>query len=416
MKEAIVIGGGAAGMMFAARASERGVKVTLIEKNEKLGKKVYITGKGRCNFTNVCDPEEFLNHVLSNRRFLYSAIYSFSPEDCISQFEKWGMQTKIERGRRAFPASDHSADVIDALKRAMKRGKVHILLNTEATGLVCENGAAAGVKIRDGQGERILSSDFIVVACGGLSYPSTGSTGDGFRFAAMCGHSLIPTRPSLVPVVCREEYIREMQGLSLKNVELHAAKGKKEIFSDFGELMFTHFGITGPLVLSLSARIGSVIGKETLECWIDLKPALSLEMLDGRLIRLFSENPNKKLRNLLGELFPSKMIPVIPIVSGLDAEKCARDMTKEERQRLISAAKHFPVTMTALRGYNEAVVTSGGVSTKEVHPGTMESKLISGLYFIGEVLDLDAYTGGYNLQIAWSTACLCAEAAAVRRR
>lgn len=434
MANVIVVGGGAAGMMCAALLAAKGHRVTLMEHNEKLGKKLFITGKGRCNFTNDCDEETFLQNVVSNPKFLYSAIYNLNPESVIRLFSSWGLESHVERGRRAFPDSNHSSDVIDMLKRQLDKGHVRILLKTEAREILLdEEGKAKGVRAfysQDNGGWEKLSSmetiekkrehvsgrtenytaDAVVIATGGLSYPSTGSVGDGYRFAKELGLKVTPCSPSLVPIVCKEEYIREMQGLSLKNVELHVKDGKKEKFDEFGELMFTHFGITGPLVLKASAELGPMIGKKALKSWIDLKPAVSEEQLDQRFLRLFEQNPNKELKTVLHELYPAKMIPVIPEVAGVSEDKKVHDLTKEERRRLVETTKHFPLTMTALRGYQEAVVTKGGVSVRELDPGTMEVKKIPGLYYIGETVDLDGFTGGYNLQIAWSTAALAADA------
>lgn len=427
MKNIVVIGGGAAGMMCAILASGTDTRVTLIEKNEKLGRKLFITGKGRCNFTNACTEEEFLPNVMSNSKFLYSAIYGLNSKQVMELFEKWGMTVKVERGRRAFPASDHSSDVIDALKRQLAKRHVRVLLDTEVSEIACEDAStgmaegkkqgqspvrrAAGVRVRRRDGhEETIPADAVVVATGGLSYPSTGSTGDGYRFARELGMKVTPLYPSLVPIACSGEYIREMQGLSLKNVELHIRSGKKKLYDGFGEMMFTHFGITGPLVLSASAEIGPLIGKKELDTWIDLKPAVSEEQLDARFVRIFSGNPNKYLQSVLGELYPAKMVPVIPEIAGVDPETRLHDLTRKEREALIRSTKHFPVSIVTLRGYNEAVITKGGVSVREIDPGTMESKKVRNLYFIGEVLDLDALTGGYNLQIAWSTAAACARA------
>ncbi len=404
----VIIGGGAAGMLCAALSASGGADVTLVERNEKLGKKLYITGKGRCNFTNCCSPSEFLNNVVTNPRFLYSAVSRFSPDDVMELFESWGLRTKVERGRRAFPASDRSADVCDMLRSALRKAHVRVLLNTRAVRVLAEDGGVTGVEVLSGDERQVIPCEAAVVATGGITYPSTGSTGDGYRFAKECGHTVEEPVPSLVPIVCREEYIREMQGLSLKNVRLTFLRKDREIFSDFGEMMFTHFGITGPIVLSASAMIGRSIGDHDIKARIDLKPALTEEEFDHRLVRLFSENPNRDFKNVLGELYPAKMHAVIPELSGLDPSRKLRDITREERRAIAEVTKNLPVTPTALRGRNEAVVTKGGVSVKEVRPGTMESKLVNRLYFIGEVLDVDAFTGGYNLQIAWSTAASCA--------
>ncbi|MDO4620940.1 MAG: NAD(P)/FAD-dependent oxidoreductase [Lachnospiraceae bacterium] len=413
MSETVVIGGGAAGMFFGILAAQNGHKVTIIEQNEKLGKKLFITGKGRCNFTNNCTPEEFRSNVVTNPRFLFSASEAMTPEDVIGLFEEWGLRTKTERGRRAFPESDHSADVIDTLKKQLHKNGVRVLLHTKAVRILSDENGITGVEVESTDADkaeksRILPCSNAVIATGGISYPSTGATGDGYRFAKDFELRVTDLYPSLVPLVCAEEYVKEMQGLSLKNVELHIRSGKKELYNEFGEMMFTHFGITGPLVLSASALIGPQIGKKQLTAWIDLKPAVSEEQLDARLLRVFEENKNKTLKNILGEFYPQKMHPVITAVSGLDPETRIHTITKEQRTALIQTTKHFPITLTALRGYAEAVVTKGGISVKEINPTTMEVKKIPGLYVIGEALDLDAFTGGYNLQIAWCTAAAAA--------
>ena len=391
-------------MMCGILLGEKGHHVVILEQNERIGKKLYITGKGRCNFTNDCTRDEFLDSVKSNPRFLYSAYDVMSPQDVIEKFESWGMRTKVERGKRAFPASDKSADVIDTLRRELKKNGVKVILNTKVTEILTEDGAVCGVRTDTDT----YAADHVIVATGGISYRSTGSTGDGYVFAERLGLKVTERYPSLVPMNCAEEYCREMQGLSLKNAALHIKKGKKEVYSGFGEMMFTHFGITGPLVLTASADLAGMIGKERLTSWIDLKPAVSEEQLDARILKLFDANANKAVKNVIGELYPSKMTPVILQIAGIDPDTKIHDITKEQRAAIIKATKEFPITITTLRGYEEAVVTKGGVSVREINPRTMESKKVPGLYFIGEVLDLDAYTGGFNLQIAWSTAAACA--------
>lgn len=409
----MIIGGGASGMMCAALLSEKKIPVTLLEHNEKLGKKVFITGKGRCNFTNDCDEETFLQNVVTNPKFLYSAIYTLNSGQTIRLFEKWGMKTKVERGRRAFPLSDHAFDVTDTLARVMRKNHVDLRLNTDVKQILTNgDGSIAGVRVEhDGKTEK-MKAGHVILATGGLSYPSTGSTGDGMKFAESLGVSVKDCLPSLVPVNCQDEYCREMQGLSLKNVELKIRRGKKTVFDEFGEMMFTHFGVTGPLILTASAEIGPLIGKTDLKAEIDLKPAVSEEQFENRLIRLFEKNANKELKNVLHELYPAKMVPVMPAVAHVDETKKLHDLTKEERRRLVAATKRFPITMTSLRGYNEAVITKGGISVKEVDPGTMAVRKVPGLYAVGELIDVDTLTGGYNLQIAWSTAAVCAEAIA----
>lgn len=400
----IVIGGGAAGMMAAIFAARNGHQVRLLEKNEKLGKKLYITGKGRCNITNASDMDNLFANVISNRKFLYSAFYGFDNMQTIQFFEELGCKTKIERGERVFPVSDKSSDVINALHRELQRLKVDISFNTEVTKIVEKDGKAVGVIIA-GKKE-MLPADAVIVATGGMSYPSTGSTGDGYRFAKELGHKVTKLYQSLVPFQIEEEYVRELQGLSLKNVSLKVYAGKKKVYDDFGEMLFTHFGISGPLVLSASSFLTSFVDREEIKAYIDLKPALSEEQLDDRILRDFSEMKNKQFKNGLDKLLPKKMIPVIVELSGINPEKPINSITKEERLGVVHLLKNMELHVERMRGYNEAIITKGGVSVKEINPSTMESTLVEGLYFIGEVLDLDALTGGYNLQIAWSTAYL----------
>lgn len=420
-------------MMCAALLGQKGIRTTLIEHNEKLGKKLFITGKGRCNFTNACDEETFLQHVVSNPKFLYRSIYHMNADDVMHLFESWGMPYQVERGRRVFPASNHSYDVIDALKRELKKNNVKVLLNTEVKEILQEDGSVKGVKVIHSSAlgnwkkeenamqinhERnsihgntvFMPADAVVIATGGLSYPSTGSLGDGYRFAKDMGMQVTECYPSLVPIDCKEKYLYELRGFTLKNVTLHVKDGKKDLFHEQGEVMFTNTGITGPLALKLSAKCGPLIGNKSLEAWIDLKPAVTEEQLDKRLLRLFEANKNHDLKTIMHELYPSRMIPVMEKVSGISFDKVIHDVTKEDRKKIIEAAKHFPLTLVKLRGYQEAVITKGGISVKELNPGTMEAKKVSGLYCIGEVIDTDAYTGGYNLQIAWSTASLAAKA------
>lgn len=402
MSELIVIGGGAAGMMAAATAAHNGVSVTLIEKNEKLGKKVYITGKGRCNLTNACDTSEFFGNIVSNQKFMYSAIYGFTPYDTIDFFESIGLKTKIERGNRVFPVSDHSSDVTKFLEQDMRRSGVNVLLNTSVRELNIKDGRFESVILEDG---RELKADYCFVATGGLSYPSTGSTGDGYRFAKDAGHKVTRLLPSLVSVKTNENWVSEVEGLSLKNVVLSAYTGDKCLYSDMGEMLFTRNGISGPLVLTLSANLADTIASgNKVSLNIDLKPALDYDMLDVRVLKDFEENINRQFANSLNKLLPQSLIPVIVRLSGIKADKAVNSVTKEERERLVHLIKSLPLTVLRLGGYDEAVITKGGVDVKMVNPSTMESKIVKGLYFIGEVLDVDAYTGGFNLQIAWSTA------------
>lgn len=403
MTKTIIVGGGAAGMMAAYHAALNGQKVVLYEKNEKLGKKVYITGKGRCNITNASDMDVLFNNVMSNRKFLYSAFYAYDNQQVISFFEDNGTPTKIERGNRVFPVSDHSSDVINCLVRAIKKSGVEVCLNTEVKEILIQDGAAKGVVLADGN--KCLA-DKVIVATGGLSYKTTGSTGDGMRWAKQMGHTVVDCTPSLVPFNIKEDWTRELQGLALKNVSVSVYNGKKKLYEDFGEMLFTHFGVSGPMILSASGSIKPSLFKEELTLYIDLKPAIDQEKLDKRILKMFEEAINKQFKNSINKLLPAKMIPVIIELSGIDPDKKVNEISKEERQGLVKLLKQLPCTVVGLRDWNEAIITKGGISVKEINPSTMESKLINGLYFCGETLDLDALTGGYNLQIAWSTGYL----------
>ena len=413
MSSVIVIGGGPAGMMAAISAAECGARVSLLEKNEKLGKKLFITGKGRCNLTNAADIEEFFRAVISNPKFLYSAFYSFTNEQTIAFFESLGLKTKVERGGRVFPQSDHSSDVISALSRELSRRKADVLLHTEVKELIIEEGRAAGVLLSSG---KKLYADAVIVASGGISYPSTGSTGDGYRFAESCGHRVTELSPALVPMEVKEWYAKELMGLSLRNIQIRITEGKKKLYEEFGEMLFTHYGVTGPVILSASSVVGNRLKQKQLTLHIDLKPALSEEQLDKRVLREFEANHNRQFKNAVDSLFPAKLKPVMVELSEIPEDKKVHEITKKERLRFVRLIKDFTMTLTNLRGYNEAIITKGGVSVKEVDPGTMESKKVSGLYFAGEVLDLDAVTGGYNLQIAWSTGYLAGMSAAEREK
>ena len=390
-------------MMSAISAAESGKSVELFEKNEKLGKKLFITGKGRCNITNAADLEDFFPAVTSNPKFLYSAFYSFTNEQVIALFERLGVRTKVERGGRVFPVSDHSSDVIQALRGEMDRLGVNVHLRAEVKNLIIDERAAKGVTLSDG---RKVYGDAVIVATGGISYPSTGSTGDGYRFAGKCGHKVTELSPSLVPMEVKEWYAGELMGLSLRNIEIRITDGKKKLYQEFGEMLFTHYGVTGPVILSASSIVGKRLKDKELTLHIDLKPALTEEQLDKRVLREFEANHNRQFKNAVDSLFPAKLRPVMVELSGIPEEKKVHEITKEERLRFVRLIKDFTITLTGLRGYNEAIITKGGVSVKEIDPGTMESKLVKGLYFAGEVLDLDAVTGGYNLQIAWSTGYL----------
>lgn len=401
MGKVIVIGGGAAGMFAAAIAADQGHEVELFEKNEKLGKKLFITGKGRCNLTNACDIEELFESVCTNAKFLYSAFYGFTNQDAIHFFEEAGLRMKTERGNRVFPLSDHSSDVIGVLERKMRQNGVKIHLNTKVENLLIQDGQCKGIFIEK---EKKVLADRVIVATGGLSYPSTGSTGDGYRFAQSCGHKVTELMPSLVPFNVKESWAKKLQGLSLKNIAIEIRDGKKKLYDDFGEMMFTHFGVTGPVILSASGRIGKKLRQKELSMILDLKPALNEEQLDRRLLREFEEGQKKQFKNILGNLFPAKLIPVMIKLSEISPEKRVNEISREERQYFLHKIKYLELTLTGLRDYNEAIITKGGIQVKEINPATMESKLVKGLYFIGEVLDLDAVTGGFNLQIAWSTA------------
>ncbi len=409
MRKVLIIGGGAAGMPAAVFAAENGCEVHVFEKNEKLGKKLFITGKGRCNFTNAADLEDFFSAVVSNPKFLYSALYSFTNQQAMEMFEDLGVRTKGERGGRVLPASDHSSDIIRALERRMESLGVHIHLNTEVEEVVQKDGKFFALRLKNGEQ---ISGDACIVATGGLSYPSTGSTGDGYRFAKACGHTVTELRPALVPMEVKEWYAKELQGLSLRNVNVWITDGKKKLFEEFGEMMFTHFGVTGPVILSASSYVGKRLRNKELTLHIDLKPALTEEMLNQRVLREFEKNQNRQFKNAVDSLFPAKLRPVMIERSGILEEKRIHEITKEERFRFLRLMKNFEMTLTGLRSYKEAIITQGGVNVREIDPGTMESKLVTGLYFIGETLDLDAQTGGFNIQIAISTAYLAALSAA----
>lgn len=436
MADIVIIGGGAAGMMAAAAAAEAGGNVTLIEKNEKLGKKLFITGKGRCNVTNACEVRDLFNNILENPKFLYSAVYGFDNQSVMGFFEESGCKLKIERGQRVFPVSDHSSDIIKALEKRLLANGARVLLNNEAKKInvninnrklddlkLEENGKkrrqllkAHSVDVFDSQQKkaRTINADSVIIATGGMSYALTGSTGDGYKFAEDLGHTVTPLSPALVPFSIKESFCRDLMGLSLKNVRASVVLAGKEIYSDFGEMLFTHYGVSGPLMLSAASvyahKLKAGEYKEA-KVYIDLKPALSFVQLDRRVLRDFDANKNKQFKNILGALLPAKLVPVMTQLSGIAADKKINEITKEERESFVSLIKHMELTITGLRGYDEAVITKGGVAVNEVNPQTMESKLVRGLYFAGEVLDVDALTGGFNLQIAWSTGHLAGESA-----
>lgn len=398
----VVIGGGAAGLMAAGRAAERGKNVILLEKNALLAKKVRITGKGRCNITNDADMEEFIRNVPTNGKFLYSAFYTFTNQDIIRLLHDLGVATKVERGGRVFPVSDSAKDVAEALKKyALHKNTDWV--KTAAVDLRIQDGAVTGVRTKNG----VIACGSAIVATGGKSYPLTGSTGDGYRFAENAGHTVIPPKPSLIPIVTRERWVAELMGLSLRNIGFLVLdeKGKK-VYSDFGELLFTHFGISGPVVLSASAHMRR---PQAYKMLIDLKPALSYEQLDKRILRDFEAQNKKHLVNALDLLLPKALIPVIIKLLQFDPHMEVNAVTKVQREQLCRLLKAFPLTAAGFRPIEEAIITSGGVKTSEINPSTMESKLVKGLYFAGEVIDVDAYTGGYNLQIAFSTGYLAGD-------
>ena len=393
----VVIGGGPAGMMCAYQAAKRGLAVTLLEPNDKLGRKLRITGKGRCNLTNNCDVKTFMANIPGDGRFLYSALSRLGPAETMAFFEENGLPLKTERGNRVFPQSDNANDVANLMASLCRRAGVRIL-KRRAGQIIAETGAVAGVMTDAG----CIPCRAAAVCTGGLSYPLTGSDGAGYRFAEALGHTVNPTRPSLVPLESPDEYCAEMQGFSLKNVTLSAYEDGKLLYKELGEMLFTHFGVSGPLVLSASAHMRKM-GSAAYRLEIDLKPGLDEKKLDARLLRDFEKYANKEYKNALGDLLGSKMIPVVIRLSGIPEDTRVNHITREQRMKLLHLLKAFPVAVSGARPIDEAIVTAGGVSTKEVNPRTMESKLLSGLYFAGEVLDLDAYTGGFNLQIAWST-------------
>ncbi len=406
-RRVIVIGGGAAGMAAAISASRAGAEVFLLERNADCGKKLRITGKGRCNVTNDCTLEEFLQNVPTNPRFLYSALSRFGTADTKSFFEDAGVKLKTERGRRVFPVSDRAEDIVRALTNTCKEEKVKIVRG-RATSLIIEDGCAAGVVYEGGS----LRADAVIVATGGKSYPKTGSDGDGYALARAAGHTCVPLLPSLVPITSRSKICPALQGLSLKNVSLKICdENKKIVYEDFGEMLFTHFGISGPMVLSASAHIPDVASGKY-EAVINLKPALDERMLDSRILSDFAKYQNRDFANALSDLLPQKLIPIIIGLSGIDERKKVNSVTKEERRALANAISSLRIPLSGFRSITEAIITKGGISTKEINPKTMQSKLCASLYFAGEVIDVDAYTGGYNLQIAFSTGVLAGESAA----
>lgn len=403
MSKVLIIGAGAAGMMAGIAAAYNGNQVEIFEKNDRVGKKIFITGKGRCNITNASDIENHFSNILKNEKFLYSAYNNFNSEDICNMLENTGVKIKIERGNRVFPESDKSSDVIWALNKMLKDIGVKIYLNTEINKIEKNNDK---MSVIDKNGKKHIG-DYCIVATGGMSYQSTGSTGDGYKFAKSFNLNVNKTYPSLVPLNIKEEMCKNLQGLSLKNVNLKVVDEKgEEYYNEQGEMIFTHFGISGPLVLSASCYICDKLKDHDFKCYIDLKPALDFETLDKRILKDFEENINRNFNNSLDKLLPRKIIEPVITLSGIDPYKKVHEITKEERLNLAKTIKNIPLTVTGTRGFNEAIITRGGISIKEINPKTMESKKVQGVYFVGEVLDIDAKTGGYNLQIAWSTGYL----------
>ena len=399
MGKVIVVGAGAAGLMAAGKAAEKGHEVHLYEKNNRIGKKILITGKGRCNITNYSDVDNILNNTPGNPYFLYSALYGLDSFQTVEFFNNLGLETKVERGNRVFPISDKSMDVVNAFEKYIRKNKVKLHLETPVREVLVEDGKVVGIKTDKGD----IEADAVIVCTGGLSYPGTGSTGDGYKFAKAVGHTVTKLHPSLVPLRAKDEWCSEVMGLSLKNIAISIKNEKgKELYKDFGEMLFTHFGVSGPVILSASRHLLGLFDTG-LKLYIDLKPALDVKTLDSRILRDFEKYINKDFANALGDLLPQKLIPIVIRLSGISTDKKVHDITKEERKRLVSVIKGLELTITGTTGYNEAVVTSGGIETDEINPTTMESKFIKNLHFAGEVLDCDAYTGGFNLQIAFST-------------
>ncbi len=407
MRNILVIGGGAAGMMAALFAARTGGSVTLLERNAKLGKKVYITGKGRCNVTNDCTLDEFMKEVPRNPRFLYSALSYFGPQHMMDLLEENGCPVVVQRGRRVFPATEKASDVTRALEKALREWNVRILYNVRVAEITLEDSAVSGVALEDG---RHIPGDRVILATGGLSCPLTGSTGDGYRMAESLGHTVTPRSAVLSAIDTVESWCGELAGLSLRNVTLTMKKGKKTLYSDLGEMLFTHHGISGPLVLTMSSHLPDALSDA--QVTLNLKPGLTREQLDARLQRDFDENSRKQLRNVLPGLLPGRLAEIFPMLCGVDGEKICAQITREERETIATAVQALPLMLKKLAPIEEAIVTRGGVSVKEIDPSTMESKLIPGLYFAGELIDADAHTGGYNLQIAWSTGALAGTCAA----
>ena len=410
MKNTIIIGGGPAGMTAAISAASNGDNVTIIEKMNTCGKKLLITGKGRCNITNNTDINRFIENTPTNGRFLYGALNNFDNNNIIELLEKEGVKTKVERGGRIFPVSDKSQDVLYALINILKKLKVNILTNTTVSNILVDNNEVVGVKVKNG---RELKADKVILATGGKSYPVTGSTGDGYKMAKELGHSIVDIKPSLIPLTSDDAVCKSLQGLSLKNVAIKLKNRDKIIYEDFGEMLFTHYGLSGPVILSSSAHlvryksVEELLNQGQINLEIDLKPALDEEKLNARILRDFEQIKNKEFKNSLDKLLPQKLIPVIIEKTKINPQKQVNEITKEERLRIVKELKCLSIVITGVRPIEEAIITSGGISVKEINPKTMESKIVKGLFFAGEIIDVDAFTGGFNLQIAWSTRFCC---------
>ena len=412
MKQVIVIGGGPAGLFAAIQASQNGCKVKVLEKKDRPARKLLITGKGRCNLTNQADIQDLIENVPGNGNFLYGAFYRYTNQQLVEFFNNLGVKTKVERGGRIFPESDKAIEIVDALVNHVKNCGIEIICNAEVDEITIEDAKVKGVRLKD---KRIYSCNSLILATGGMSYPATGSTGDGYKMAIRVGHTIVTPKPSLVPLETKEQWVKELQGLSLKNVAIKVLyRNKKVLYEDFGEMIFTHFGVSGPIIISSSRHLldtfysnGKVkVINDDLKLFIDLKPALVSEKLDDRMQRDFIKYSNKQFKNALTDLLPSKLIPVVIRISEISTDKLVNQITKVERNNLVQILKKFELTIKGFRPIEEAIVTAGGISTDEINPSTMESKLIKGLFFAGEIVDVDAYTGGYNLQIAFSTGYL----------
>ena len=407
MRNTIVIGGGPAGLMAAIASSKNGDKVTIVEKMQACGRKLLITGKGRCNITNNAQMDKFMENTPTNPKFLYGAFNNFTNKDIVKLLDENGIKTKVERGERVFPVSDRAQDVLDALLYILKKQDVQILTNAPVKKIIMDNEKKVeAIELND---RKVIKADKIILATGGKSYPITGSTGDGYKLAKDLGHTVTKIKPSLVPLTSNSEVCKKLQGLSLRNVSIELQIQNKVIYKDFGEMLFTHFGVSGPIVLSASSYlvkakdIEEILKENKVKLEIDLKPALSEEKLDARILRDFEEQKNKQFKNSLDKLLPQKFIPVIIERTNIDGNKKVNEITKQERQKLVNELKHFKININGTRPIEEAIITSGGISVKEINPKTMESKLVNGLYFAGEIIDVDCLTGGYNLQVAWST-------------